>query len=140
MKQIPCGYSHLTGTDARRVRPQFIGNSLLKIRLIKDARAVRPYLPIRHSTCPKNQFNPCNLLIIFCQRDSTDETVSLASFPLDWYGRTARASSIHRKFPAESSFNQGRRGRTLLSQRFLQTISYLLKYQQLIKKKVYGGF
>ena len=27
----------------------------------------------------ENQFNPCNLLIIFCQRDSTDETVAMRS-------------------------------------------------------------
>ena len=51
---------HLTGTDARPVRPQSIGNSLLKVRLIKDARTVRPYQPIKHSSCSKNLCNPCN--------------------------------------------------------------------------------
>ena len=63
MKQFFCGFPHLTGTDARRVRPQFIGNSLLKVRLIKDARTVRPYQPIKHSSAPKICIIPVITLI-----------------------------------------------------------------------------
>ena len=39
-----------------------------------------------------------------------------------------------------TAVDYGRTSRALLSQSFLQTILYLLKYQQLIKKNVYGGF
>ena len=48
---VPQRFYHLTGTDVRRVRPQFIGRFRLKVRLMKDARSVRPYLPIIHSYC-----------------------------------------------------------------------------------------
>ena len=62
-----------------------------------------------------------------------------AGLPLT--GRDAR-----RVRPPQSAYsigkrvNEGRTRRALLSQRFSRTISYLLKYQQLIKKNVYGGF
>jgi DNA topoisomerase IB len=62
-----------------------------------------------------------------------------AGLPLT--GRDARRVRPHQSaYSIGKRVNEGRTRRALLSQRFLQTISYLLKYQQLIKKKVYGGF